>query len=223
MLLRERNFFGTLQVNDSEVKNDELHNHVLKHGRITHGLQYVSEEKRHIPTTYYSPQSGVGRTIGFYRQNKKLHGMRIGAVGLGTGTLAAYAEQGDSIRFYEINPAVIEITEPGQWFTYLKDCKARGGNYDIVLGDARLTLERELQNHRAAEISCAGAGRLQRRCDSGAFVDRRSDAELCRAAGKGVGQRRRRGAGDSYYESVCRSGAGGARAGGEVWIRLRNN
>lgn len=148
VVLRERNFFGTLQVNDSDVKNDEEHCHVLKHGRITHGLQFVSEEKRHIPTTYYSPQSGVGRTIGFYRESKKLHGMRIGAVGLGTGTLAAYAEQGDSIRFYEINPAVIEISEPGKWFTYLKDCKTRGGHYDIVLGDARLTLERELQNHQ---------------------------------------------------------------------------
>jgi hypothetical protein len=48
-------------------------------------------------------------------------------------------------RFFEINPAVIEITEPGKWFTYLQDCKARGGKYDIKVGDARLTLERELK------------------------------------------------------------------------------
>jgi hypothetical protein len=148
VLLRERNFFGTLRVEDGDPDNKDEHVHLLYHGRITHGLQYVSEERRHIPTTYYAPQTGVGRAIGFYRESKYLHGIRIGAVGLGTGTLAAYADQGDSIRFYEINPAVIAITEPGQWFTYLKDCRERGGHYEIELGDARLTLERELQNHQ---------------------------------------------------------------------------
>jgi hypothetical protein len=148
VLLRERNFFGTLKVEDRDANEPEEHTHVLYHGRITHGLQYVSDDRRHIPTTYYAPQTGVGRTIGFYRESKKLHGVRIGAVGLGTGTLAAYADQGDSIRFYEINPAVIAITEPGEWFTYLKDCRARGGKCEIELGDARLTLERELQNHQ---------------------------------------------------------------------------
>ncbi len=148
VLVRERNFFGTLMVQDDDVDNPTEHCHVLRHGRITHGMQFVSDEGRHLPTTYYVPETGVGRAIGFYRESKNLHGMRIGAVGLGTGTLAAYAEEGDSIRFYEINPAVIAITEPGEWFTYLKDCKARGGKYEIELGDARLTLERELQDHK---------------------------------------------------------------------------
>ena len=58
--------------------------------------------------------------------------------------MAAYVEKGDSIRFYEINYNVRAITEPGQWFTYLKDCKLRGGDYQIQMGDARLSLEREL-------------------------------------------------------------------------------
>jgi hypothetical protein len=146
VLLRERNFFGTLQVNDDDANNPTEHSHVLKHGRITHGFQYVSEDRRHLPTTYYAPETGVGLTVGFYRENKNLHGFRIGAVGLGTGTLAAYVDRGDSIRFYEINPAVIAITEPGQWFTYLKDCRQRGGHYEIELGDARLSLERELKD-----------------------------------------------------------------------------
>ncbi|HTQ38500.1 MAG TPA: hypothetical protein VMJ32_05705, partial [Pirellulales bacterium] len=147
VLLQRRNFFGTLRVDDRKINDPESEIHVLNHGRITHGLQYTSEDRRHIPTTYYAPETGVGRAIGFYRENKNLHGLRIGAVGLGTGTLAAYAEQGDSIRFYEINPAVIAITEPGEYFTYLKDCRQRGAKYEIELGDARLTLDRELQNH----------------------------------------------------------------------------
>ncbi len=146
--LRTRNFFGTLRVEDRKIDDPDNEIHVLYHGRITHGLQYASEDRHHIPTTYYAPETGVGRAIGFYREDKNLHGMRIGAVGLGTGTLAAYAEAGDSIRFYEINPDVIKITEPGEYFTYLKDCKQRGGKYEIELGDARLTLERELQNHQ---------------------------------------------------------------------------
>ncbi|HZZ28664.1 MAG TPA: hypothetical protein VFE46_11735 [Pirellulales bacterium] len=145
ILLQKRNFFGTLRVDARKTNQPENEIHVLNHGRITHGLQYVSEDRRHIPTTYYAPETGVGRTIGFYRENKNVHGLQIGAVGLGTGTLAAYADQGDSIRFYEINPNVIEITEPGEYFTYLKDCRERGAKCEIELGDARLTLERELK------------------------------------------------------------------------------
>jgi hypothetical protein len=116
------------------------------HGGIVHGLQFIDPERRRIPTTYYSPRSGVGLTIGhFRRQTDKVGGMRVGAVGLGTGTLAAYIDLGDFIRFYEINQAVVDLTEPGQWFTYLKDCP---GDYEIQLGDARLTLEREQEPQR---------------------------------------------------------------------------
>jgi len=66
-----------------------------------------------------------------------------------TLTLAAYVAQGDAITFYDINPAVITIAENGEWFTYLTDCVARGGKHQIKLGDARLTLQRELRDrHR---------------------------------------------------------------------------
>ena len=106
-------------------------------------MQYTGE-LREVPTSYYATRSGVGRTVEHYHANRKPEGIRIGAVGLGTGTMAAYVEKGDSIRFYEINYNVRAITEPGQWFTYLKDCKSRGGDYQIQMGDARLSLEREL-------------------------------------------------------------------------------
>src|SRR6185295_4401098 len=63
---------------------------------------------------------------------------RVGVVGLGTGTLAVYAQPGDVYRFYEINPQVVDIARTR--FTHLTDAP---GKVETVLGDARLTMERE--------------------------------------------------------------------------------
>jgi hypothetical protein len=142
---RGRNFFGTLTVRERDVDDPEQHDIVLQHGTITHGLQFVVAERRGQPTTYYSTISGVGRTIDHFRNEGK-KGLRIGAVGLGVGTLAAYVGESDTITFYEINPTIIEIAESGKWFSYLPDCEKRGGLYDVRLGDARLTMDRELRN-----------------------------------------------------------------------------
>jgi hypothetical protein len=142
--LRARNFFGTLTVRERDVDDPEQHDIILQHGTITHGLQFVAADRRRQPTTYYSKISGVGRTIDHYRNEGK-KGLTIAAVGLGVGTLAAYAEDGDTITFYEINSKIIEIAESGRWFTYLPDCEKRGALYDVRLGDARLTLDRELR------------------------------------------------------------------------------
>jgi SAM-dependent methyltransferase len=91
--------------------------------------------KAAIPTTYFNRQSGVGLALdNFPRQSNR----RIGVVGLGTGTLAAYGRPGDIIRFYDINPADIRLAETR--FAYLKQCQA---HVDVVLGDARLSLENE--------------------------------------------------------------------------------
>jgi len=61
-------------------------------------------------------------------------------IGLGTATLAAYGHQGDYIRFYEINPEVLRLSD--KYFSYRKDSRAR---IDVVLGDARISMERERQ------------------------------------------------------------------------------
>lgn len=148
MVMRARNFFGTLAVmleqdTDSVTNEKTDRDYLLQNGKITHGLQFIDREQRRIPTTYYASASGVGLTIGYYRQTLANRGVRIGAVGLGTGTLAAYVDKGDSICFYEINPKVREITTSGKWFTYLKDAEELGGHVEIKMGDARLTMERE--------------------------------------------------------------------------------
>jgi cytochrome b561 len=141
--LRTRNFFGTLTVRERDIDDPASHDFVLQHGAITHGLQFADPSLRQHPTTYYTEGSGVGRAINHYRHDGK-KGLAIGAVGLGTGTLAAYVGEGDTITFYEINPSIIGIAESGKWFTYLTDCEKRGAIYDVRLGDARLTLDREL-------------------------------------------------------------------------------
>jgi SAM-dependent methyltransferase len=86
------------------------------------------------PTTYYGPDSGVGLALRFCCDGSR----RVGVIGLGAGTLAAYGKAGDSFRFYEINPQVIELARSS--FTFLGDSPAQ---IDVALGDARLSLERE--------------------------------------------------------------------------------
>jgi hypothetical protein len=98
--------------------------------------------QRTWPTSYYGPNSGAGLAL------KALQGTRsIAIVGLGTGTLAAWGRPGDTFRFYEINPAVESIART--WFSFLKDSPART---EIVLGDARLQLERELAGGDSQEF-----------------------------------------------------------------------
>jgi len=130
-----RNFYGALKVQEDGDQGDADWTRGLLNGTINHGEQFLTPPRRDIPTTYYSVESGVGIAI---REKQKAGPMRVGVIGLGTGTTAAYGRAGDYYRFYEINPLVREIALSS--FTFLSDCKCR---VDIVLGDARLSLERE--------------------------------------------------------------------------------
>lgn len=133
--LMARNFYGGLKVLDSTAEDSDDAVRRLMHGTITHGEQYLDPKLQDRPTTYYGPNSGVGRAI---RQQQEAGPVRVGVIGLGTGTLAAYGRAGDYFRFYEINPLVLRLAKTQ--FTFLQDCRAR---LDVALGDARLSLERE--------------------------------------------------------------------------------
>ena len=129
-----RNFYGTLRTKDTgpETSPDSMRR--LIHGVILHGEQYLAPARHGELTTYYGPDSGVGIAIKIANpQNQK-----VGVIGLGTGTLAAWGKTGDTYRFYDINPKVIEVAQSE--FTYLKDSKAK---IETVLGDARLSLDRD--------------------------------------------------------------------------------
>jgi len=129
-LAATRNFYGVLRVRTSGP--GESYALSLIHGNIRHGTQYSNAPR--YPTTYYVPTSGVGRLLA-YRPNRPY---RVGVVGLGVGTLATYAVQGDVIRFYEIDPDVLKVAQRD--FSFLRDSL---GNIEYVMGDARLALERE--------------------------------------------------------------------------------
>jgi hypothetical protein len=163
VVFRKRNFFGAITVREkvedppeqapgSSVNNlateRKRYALVLLHGTTIHGSQYTDPVRRGQPTSYYATTSGIGRTLNFFRNNKPPGGLRIGDVGLGTGTLAAYAMEDDFLTFYEINPDVIEMTTNGNLFTYYRDAEARGAKLDCKLGDARLTLEKEAQDEK---------------------------------------------------------------------------
>ena len=142
-----RNFYGVLTVERLGAGDPSEERLDLRHGRIVHGFQYWSPEKRRLPTSYYTEQSGIG--LALENHPRRARGpMNVGVVGLGVGTIAAYARTGDTFRFYDINPAVIALsTGPGRLFTYLADCPAK---VEIAAGDARLSLERELSSGSAA-------------------------------------------------------------------------
>ena len=130
-----RGFYGVLKVNDNDADIAGAHHLTLQHGATIHGLQYVDPEKRTDPSSYYTSTSGIGRLL---RAHKPGGGRRVGAIGLGCGTLATWGRSGDTFRFYEINHDVAHLAT--STFTYLKDSKAKT---ELVMGDARLSMERE--------------------------------------------------------------------------------
>ena len=130
-----RNFYGALRVRDSGPATQLDATRTLTNGTINHGEQFLNPARRDQPTTYYGPDTGVGLAI---REKGKAGAIRVGVIGLGTGTLAAYGRLGDYYRFYEINPLVLRLAHTE--FTFLGDCKAK---VDVAMGDARLSLERE--------------------------------------------------------------------------------
>ncbi len=130
-----RNFFGVLRVREAATSDPARHAYTLFDGGIVHGQQFVRPDLRREPTTYYSRLTGIGRVLKLRQPKGPL---RVGIVGLGAGTLAAYGRAEDYFRFYEINPNVVDVARTG--FTYLAETAAE---WEIVLGDARLKLEEE--------------------------------------------------------------------------------
>ncbi|HXW89125.1 MAG TPA: fused MFS/spermidine synthase [Terriglobales bacterium] len=148
--VRVRNFYGALRVEDrtafaviagvsqpepSVRASADPRYRDLINGSIEHGIQFLAPGRGREPTTYYGPTSGVGLAI---RAAGRQGAINVGAIGLGTGTLAAYGRSGDHYTFYEINPQVVAIAN--REFSFLRQCPAK---VSIVVGDARLSLERE--------------------------------------------------------------------------------
>ena len=133
--LARRNFYGQLRVEDAMGDEDNFTHRKLLHGVINHGEQILDARYRREPISYFCHGTGIAYAM---LAGKPGVPRRIGILGLGCGTLAAYGRSGDTIRIYEINPLVLEIARSE--FTYLGDTPA---HVETVLGDGRLSLERE--------------------------------------------------------------------------------
>lgn len=148
-LARDRNFYGVVSA-QREVSRDPRWTVVsFTHGNTTHGFQFSVPERRGEATGYYQPGSGVA--LALERHPARLEGrpLRVGLIGLGVGTLAAYARPGDELVFYEIDPNVERFAR--SYFSFLSEAEGRGASVRVRLGDARILLEREARSGDAGE------------------------------------------------------------------------
>jgi hypothetical protein len=131
----ERDFYGVVRTADhpSPVPYRSMY-----HGGIMHGGQLQDAQYRRMPADYFGPSSGYGRVFRSLREMQPKRPLSVGVIGLGAGVIAGYTKQGDAITFYEISPRVVDITR--REFTFLQDTGAKTG---LVMGDGRLSLERE--------------------------------------------------------------------------------
>ena len=139
----QRSFFGVYRVHPSA---DGVY-HILIHGTTLHGAQRFFDDNGQpvddtTPTTYYYPQSPMGQTIAKRREVLAAKGEkgRYGIVGLGTGSSSCHKREGETWRFFEIDPTVIKIAKNPKNFTFISKCQP---DLDIVIGDARQTMAKE--------------------------------------------------------------------------------
>jgi hypothetical protein len=139
---RKRSFFGVITIDHT---SDGVYRR-FSHGTTIHGAEKVSDvglvkdsDPRPESLSYYVKDGPMAEAIGLRRT---LAGgqLNVGIVGLGVGSLACFAEQGDNWRFYEIDPAVVSFARDPKWFNYLSRCTP---DAPVVVGDARLTVQDE--------------------------------------------------------------------------------
>jgi SAM-dependent methyltransferase len=147
---RARNFFGVVSVTATSPRDPDDAVLAIYHGKTLHGSQFRSPARRMVPTEYFSSTSGAGILLRHFKAGEP---RRIGILGLGAGTLAAYGRPGDSIRYYEINPQMIDFAT--RHFTWLGESAAE---VSVATGDARIVLEREADQRFDVLISDVYSG-----------------------------------------------------------------
>ena len=131
----ERDFYGVVRTADH---SSPVPYRSMYHGAIMHGGQLLGDSFRNTPADYFSPTSGYGRVFTSLREMNRKQPVNVGVIGLGAGVIAAWMKPGDALTFYEISPRVVEIAR--REFTFLADTPAKT---ELVMGDGRLSLERE--------------------------------------------------------------------------------
>ena len=131
----ERDFYGVVRTADHP---SPIPYRSMYHGAIMHGGQLLGDSFRNTPADYFGPTSGYGRVFGSLREISPKKPLRVGVIGLGAGVIASWMKPGDALVFYEISPRVVDIAK--REFTFLHDTAAKT---ELVMGDGRLSLERE--------------------------------------------------------------------------------
>jgi len=130
-----RDFYGVVRTADHATP---VPYRAMYHGGIMHGGQLLGDAFRNTPADYFNPTSGYGRVFRSLRELNPGKPLSVGVIGLGAGVIGAWMEPGDRLAFYEISPRVVDVAN--REFTFLKDSLAQT---EIILGDGRLSLERE--------------------------------------------------------------------------------
>lgn len=121
----ERTFFGVYRV----IENAEHRG--LIHGTTLQGLQHLRPGSEDLPSTYYHHTGPIGQVFETWGPDQD----RVGVLGLGVGTLAAYGLPGQHFTFWEIDPAVVEMAQDPSLFTFLSGSDA---DIEVVVADGRL-------------------------------------------------------------------------------------
>ena len=148
---RAAQLYGVLLITDVDSDRPAIRRTTMTHGTTLHGMQFKDPARRREATSYYGPGSGVDVALRSARRRAD-HPLRVGVVGMGAGTIASYAEAGDAVAYYEINPAVVDLGL--SYFSFCSDASQRGAQVDITLGDARLTLQNQLDAGQPQASTC---------------------------------------------------------------------
>jgi len=151
VVFQKRTFFGVLRVREKYPNDPKRHVKILVNGTTFHGRELQDPAARLIPVSYFGPLTAIGMTL--YDGPLRLQGLdldepaegggrQIGIIGMGVGALAGYGRRADEIVYYEIDPEVVYVARDSGHFDFLQESRAQ---IEIVLGDGRLSLEREAQ------------------------------------------------------------------------------
>lgn len=147
---RVRNFYGVLEVVKEHEKDPDKYSLALRQAGVDQGWQYQSDELRLTPPCGFDEESALGLALQFQARRREEGPdtpLRIGVVGLGAGMVAGLGHTGDVLRYYELNPAVVDLAH--RYFSFLRDGKAKA---DVLIGDARLVMERQLERGESQQF-----------------------------------------------------------------------
>jgi len=138
---RVRNFYGVIKVVREEGEVPREDTLVLQQAGVDQGAQFQAPTRRLELVCGFDERSAIGLAVTHHAKRRQgaQAPLRIGVVGLGVGMLSALGRPGDAVRYYELNPAVLDVAT--RRFSFLRESKART---DVLLGDGRLVLERQL-------------------------------------------------------------------------------